>query len=639
VTSVHVRRLESRIARTAARFAEHAARTGCTVDGLRDARLPWYEIRSASDAAEAAGTPDGPDTPTILIYEEIGGSFGVSAAEFARDLEEIDAPEILVRINSPGGSLFDGIAIYNALNTHPARIVVQVDSLAASIASVIAMAGDEVVMMPGSQMMIHDAGMVQDGNAEDMAKAATFLDRQSANVADIYRLRAGGDVQDWRDRMLAESWLFAAEAVELGLADRVVDPPARQEPTEVVEAMTRSFDLSGFRYAGRQAAPAPSRTRRTHRTPRPERVQRRARGAATVARPTVSASAASAGAARRAAYTADGKAERRPAPAGAPCGQARMLPFAAEMRSPAELVEKNGRMMRQVVGYATVFGEWYEMYDDFGPYRERVHQDAATATLAAKPDVAYLTNHKGITMARTTNSTLELSADQRGMPVVAYLNPERQDVRDLLSAIDDKLITEMSFAFLLEEGVWNEDFTEFTIMRFNIDRGDVSAVNYGANPYTSVTARSRELITHDLDRLPTGAARAALARLQQRADLSVGAPASPAEMASLLTQAMAWFTSIVWIVDEAQEALSEALGVPNPDTDDGEADEPGSEPAATNAAFAAGGLVGFGPDETPADAGRPEPQHPAPVAPSFDGRDLDAVAAWLATAEGRKTDN
>jgi hypothetical protein len=105
VTSVHVRRLESRIARTAARFAEHAARTGCTVDGLRDARLPWYEIRSASDAAEAAGTPDGPDTPTILIYEEIGGSFGVSAAEFARDLEEIDAPEILVRINSPGGSL------------------------------------------------------------------------------------------------------------------------------------------------------------------------------------------------------------------------------------------------------------------------------------------------------------------------------------------------------------------------------------------------------------------------------------------------------------------------------------------------------------------------------------------------------
>jgi hypothetical protein len=86
-------------------------------------------------------------------------------------------------------------------------------------------------------------------------------------------------------------------------------------------------------------------------------------------------------------------------------------------------------------------------------------------------------------------------------------------------AIDDKNVTEMSFAFMIEDGKWSPDFTEYRINAYDIDRGDVSAVNYGANPYTSVAARAREILA-DLDHLNPGAARAALERLQHRPDMA-----------------------------------------------------------------------------------------------------------------------
>ncbi len=104
---------------------------------VRD-RRQWYQIRNAASA--------GNETPEVLIYGEIDCWFGVDASDFVKDLATIEAPEILVRINSPGGDVFDAVAILNALRGHDARIIVQVDSLAASAASVIAMAGDEVVM-------------------------------------------------------------------------------------------------------------------------------------------------------------------------------------------------------------------------------------------------------------------------------------------------------------------------------------------------------------------------------------------------------------------------------------------------------------------------------------------------------------
>jgi HK97 family phage prohead protease len=205
------------------------------------------------------------------------------------------------------------------------------------------------------------------------------------------------------------------------------------------------------------------------------------------------------------------------APNAVPCGVARSQPFAGQFR--AQMSKRDGKDMYQVEGYATVYEQPYEMWDMFGPYMEVVSAGAGAQSLAAGPDVAFLTNHRGVTMARTTNGSLLLSEDDTGLATEAWLNPARQDVKDLVIAIDDKNVTEMSFAFMIELGQWSPDYQEYRIVRYEIDRGDVSAVNYGANPYTSVAARAREILA-DLDHLNPGAARAALERLQHRADLS-----------------------------------------------------------------------------------------------------------------------
>jgi hypothetical protein len=117
--------------------------------------------------------------------------------------------------------------------------------------------------------------------------------------------------------------------------------------------------------------------------------------------------------------------------------------------------------------------------------------------------------------------------------VDAWLNPKRDDCQRLVSAIDDKLITEMSFAFLINAGWWNDDYTQFHIRAWDIHRGDVSAVNYGANPFTSIAARSREILA-DLDRMPPHMARAALDRLSSRVDVRRGhvVPAVPSTVST-----------------------------------------------------------------------------------------------------------
>lgn len=229
---------------------------------IRGMSLEWYRI---SNKAE-----DNTDTTEVFIYDEIGGSFGVSADQFVKDLSEIDTPQIDLRINSPGGSLFDSIAIYNALVKHPAKVTTYVDAVAASGASIIAMAGDEVVMMLGSQLMIHDAIGAEIGNARDMSLMASFLDRQSNNIADIYAAHGGGTRLAWRERMLAETWMFADEAIDLGLADRTYSPPkdeeeeaeAELEDAEEIDVqvlMTRKHDLTNrdYKFAGRDSAPDP----------------------------------------------------------------------------------------------------------------------------------------------------------------------------------------------------------------------------------------------------------------------------------------------------------------------------------------------------------------------------------------------
>lgn len=265
-----VQRLNDRVARAAARYVDLAMRTGAPATELLNAKLPWYTITNA--AGDDPGEGEEADTASVYVYDEIGGSFGVDAKTFAADLDEITAPKISVRINSPGGSVFDGIAIHSALLHHPAKVRTYVDGLAASAASVIAMGADPydeaddsggVFVMPGGQMMIHDASMTDDGNAADKEAARVYLDRQSHNIATMYAGRAGGDPAEWRALMQAETWAFADEAVEMGLADKVYERkmPARTE--EMEQRMARRYDLAQwhYRYAGRSAAPTPQRHR------------------------------------------------------------------------------------------------------------------------------------------------------------------------------------------------------------------------------------------------------------------------------------------------------------------------------------------------------------------------------------------
>jgi len=189
-----------------------------------EATRSWYRI-----------TIDDHDTGTadLFIYDEIG-MWGVSASDFLNDLSAVTATSINVRINSPGGDVFDGIAIYNALLSHPAKVDTTVDSLAASAASFIAMAGDTVTMMPHSQLMIHDAKMMMFGafNPADLRDIADLLDRQSDNIAGIYADVASGSAADWRTAMQAETWYTAQEAVDAGLATKVAPKAARSDPAE-----------------------------------------------------------------------------------------------------------------------------------------------------------------------------------------------------------------------------------------------------------------------------------------------------------------------------------------------------------------------------------------------------------------------
>jgi ATP-dependent protease ClpP protease subunit len=160
---------------------------------------------------------------TIRIYDEIGW-FGITAEEVAAELEKITAEEIEVQISSLGGDMWDGIAIYNALRAHPATITTRVDSMAASIASVIAQAGDHRIMLTGSQMMIHEAWTIAIGNAAAMRETGDILEKQSRILAGIYTERSGGDFDEFLQMMEAETWFDHDETVEAGLADEVVKP-------------------------------------------------------------------------------------------------------------------------------------------------------------------------------------------------------------------------------------------------------------------------------------------------------------------------------------------------------------------------------------------------------------------------------
>ncbi|GLB62672.1 hypothetical protein NCCP2495_05500 [Dietzia sp. NCCP-2495] len=207
--------------------------------------------------AEVTATVTDSGVATIRLYDPVdswGGPFGVSAKEFVDTLDALpdETEEIRLLINCPGGEVWEGMAIYNSLRSHKARIVTIVEGLAASAASFIAMAGDEVIMRPASEMMIHDAWIVGIGNAEGLREIADRIDAETMLIAEIYAEKAGTPADMWREAMRAETWFSPTEAVEAGLVERVesgVPSPA---------ASTNRFNLASFNYAGRREAPAPA---------------------------------------------------------------------------------------------------------------------------------------------------------------------------------------------------------------------------------------------------------------------------------------------------------------------------------------------------------------------------------------------
>ena len=218
-------------------------------DDAFDAPADWFSLVVNQDDDETSAE--------VRIYDAIGGMFGVGAQDFADQLSGLDVDRIDLRINSPGGAVFDGIAIYNSLHHHKAHVDVTVDGVAASAASFIAQAGDTITMGRQAMMMIHDANGVTIGNSQDHREMADLLDKLSAAIADIYAERSRVPAEFWRHAMNDETWYSADEAVAAGLADKVTPKKGDDESEDESVFVAAGFDLSVFNYAGRDAAPAP----------------------------------------------------------------------------------------------------------------------------------------------------------------------------------------------------------------------------------------------------------------------------------------------------------------------------------------------------------------------------------------------
>lgn len=162
----------------------------------------------------------------IYIYDIIGEDWwsgeGMSAKKFRKTLADCGSQkEVNIYIDSPGGNVFDGLAIYNQIKRHKAAFNVIIDGMAASAASIIAMAGDKITMAQNAFMMIHNAWSIAMGNADDMRKVADELDKISGELAETYVSRTGQDRTRINDMMNAETWMTANEALDFGFADEV----------------------------------------------------------------------------------------------------------------------------------------------------------------------------------------------------------------------------------------------------------------------------------------------------------------------------------------------------------------------------------------------------------------------------------
>ncbi|MFU2811903.1 ClpP-like prohead protease/major capsid protein fusion protein [Pseudomonas aeruginosa] len=175
----------------------------------------WYSIKALSRGVAE-----------ILLYDDIG-VWGITAQQFARELKALgDLSLISLRIHSPGGDVFEGTAIYNLLKNHPARVEAHVDGLAASMASVIAMAADTIYMPENAMMMVHRPWGIQGGEADDMRRYADLLEKIEGTMVAAYMAKTGKSEEDIKALLKAETWMDGREAVEAGFADQLTEPLA-----------------------------------------------------------------------------------------------------------------------------------------------------------------------------------------------------------------------------------------------------------------------------------------------------------------------------------------------------------------------------------------------------------------------------
>lgn len=187
----------------------------------------WYAVKNVTN-----------DQAEISIFDEIG-LWGISSKQFAKELKSLGNRRVLVRINSPGGEIFEGNAIYNALRRHPGGVDVAIDALAASMASVIAMVGENRSMAENGMFMIHNPWTVSFGESKDMRKSADLLDDLKENIVSAYAGRTGMKREELSEMMDEETWLTAAECKEFGFIDKIT------EPLQAYNSFER-FDISKF---------------------------------------------------------------------------------------------------------------------------------------------------------------------------------------------------------------------------------------------------------------------------------------------------------------------------------------------------------------------------------------------------------
>lgn len=206
---------------------------------------------------------------SLYVYDDIGGDMfgeGITAKDVAEAMKALgNASEINIYINSYGGSVFQGLAIFNILRRQPARITTHVDGIAASAASVIAMAGDEIRMAANGFLMIHNAWGIAAGDGDALRRAAKDVDLATESIAQTYASRRNGDIERIREWMAAETWFNAEQAVKAGLVDGIVDenriaafarPAARFPFRHVPESLCNAAEPEKVPEPLEEAAPA-----------------------------------------------------------------------------------------------------------------------------------------------------------------------------------------------------------------------------------------------------------------------------------------------------------------------------------------------------------------------------------------------